>query len=62
MEVVETNVQECKKDLDNIQMIIGGSKRVLDMITKRFLYTDKLKILIFDEADETLSIGFENNL
>ena len=64
MEVVGgTNVQECKKDLDNIpQMIIGSPGRVLDMITKRFLYTDKLKTLIFDEADETLSIGFKETI
>ena len=52
-----------KKDLDNIpQMIIGSPGRVLDMITKRFLYTDKLKTLIFDEADETLSIGFKETI
>jgi translation initiation factor 4A len=64
MEVVGgTNVQECKKDLDNIpQMIIGSPGRVLDMITKRFLYTDKLKTLIFDEADETLSYGFKETI
>ena len=28
-------------------MIIGSPGRVLDMITKRFLYTDKLKIILF---------------
>lgn len=64
MEVVGgTNVHECKKDLDNIpQMIIGSPGRVLDMITKNFLFTDNLKTLIFDEADETLSIGFKETI
>ena len=32
------------------------------MITKRFLYTDKLKTLIFDEADETLSVVFKETI
>tara|TARA_Y100001958_G_scaffold150591_1_gene134549 strand:+ start:8453 stop:9607 length:1155 start_codon:yes stop_codon:yes gene_type:complete len=64
MEVVGgTSVQDCKKDLDNIpQMIIGSPGRVLDMITKRFLFTDQLKTLIFDEADEILSCGFKETI
>ena len=55
-----TNLLECKKDLEkNPQIIIGTPGRVLDMIQKRYLFTDKIHTLIFDEADETLSYGFK---
>ncbi len=61
MEVVGgTNVGECQRDLNNNpQMIIGTPGRVLDMIQKRYLFTNHISTLIFDEADETLSYGFK---
>jgi translation initiation factor 4A len=64
MEVVGgTNIHDCKKELDNCpHIIIGSPGRLLDMISKKFLYTDKIKTLIFDEADETLSYGFKETI
>ena len=64
MEVVGgTNVYECKKGLEKTpQIIIGTPGRVLDMILKKCLFTDKIKTLIFDEADETLSYGFKDSI
>ena len=64
MEVVGgTNVYECKKELEKTpQIIIGTPGRVLDMISKKCLFTDKIKTLIFDEADETLSHGFKDSI
>jgi translation initiation factor 4A len=64
MEVVGgTSVQECRQGLDKQpHVIIGSPGRVLDMIQKNFLYTDNLKTLIFDEADETLSFGFKDTI
>jgi len=61
MEVVGgTNVGECQRDLEkNPQIIIGTPGRVLDMIQKRYLFTNHISTLIFDEADETLSYGFK---
>ncbi len=61
MEVVGgTNVSECQKELDKIpQIIIGTPGRVLDMIQKKYLFTNNINTLIFDEADETLSYGFK---
>ena len=61
MEVVGgTNIMECKRELDNSpQIIIGSPGRVLDMIQKRYLYTDKMTTIVFDEADENLSYGFK---
>ena len=64
MEVVGgTNIFDCRKELDSFpHMIIGSPGRVLDMISKNFLYTNNIKTLIFDEADETLSYGFKETV
>jgi len=40
------------------QIVIGTPGRVLDHLLKRTFALDKLKILIFDEADRMLSMGF----
>jgi len=64
MKVVgKTSVEECKRELQTEpQIIIGTPGRVLDMISKRFLYTNDIKLLVFDEADEMLSSGFQENI
>ena len=64
MKVVgKTNLDECKSDLQKEPEIITGTPgRVLDMISKRFLYTNDIKLLIFDEADEMLSFGFQDSI
>jgi len=64
MEVVGgTSVHECREGLDKQpHIIIGSPGRVLDMIQKNFLYTNNLKTLIFDEADEILSYGFKETV
>ena len=64
MKVVgKTSLDECKRDLQKEpQIIIGTPGRVLDMMSKRYLYTDNIKLLIFDEADEMLSGGFQENI
>ena len=43
-------------------MVIGTTGRVLDMIEKNILKTDKLSMLVLDEADEMLSKGFNDKL
>lgn len=40
------------------QIVVGTPGRVLDHLLKRTFSLDKLKILIFDEADRMLSMGF----
>ena len=64
MKVVgKTNLDECKRDLQKEpQIIIGTPGRVLDMINKRYLFTTDIKLLVFDEADEMLSGGFQENI
>lgn len=43
---------------DGAQLIIGTPGRILDHLLKGNLNLDRLKILIFDEADRMLSMGF----
>ena len=64
MKVVgKTSVDECKRDLQKEpQVIVGTPGRILDMVSKRFLYTKDIKLLILDEADEMLSGGFQDNI
>ena len=64
MKVVgKTNLDQCKQELQKEpEIIIGTPGRVLDMISKKYLYTDHIKLLIFDEADEMLSYGFQDNI
>lgn len=44
------------------QIIVGTPGRVFDMINRRFLKTDSIKIFALDEADEMLSKGFAENM
>tara|TARA_B100001094_G_scaffold302021_1_gene328865 strand:- start:10087 stop:11232 length:1146 start_codon:yes stop_codon:yes gene_type:complete len=58
-----TDVSECRGKLDKSpHIIIGTPGRILDMIQKKYLFTDKVKTLIFDEADEILSFGFKETI
>src|SRR5512145_371543 len=40
------------------QLVVGTPGRILDHLLKNTLSLDRLKILIFDEADRMLSMGF----
>jgi translation initiation factor 4A len=58
-----TNVGECKSNLQkNPHIVIGTPGRILDMMQKEFFDTSKLKIMVFDEADEILSSGFKDTI
>lgn len=64
MEVVGgTDMFECRNGLDKSpQIVIGTPGRILDMINKNYLFTDKIVSIIFDEADEILSYGFKETI
>ncbi len=51
-----------KKQLDQLEegahLVIGTPGRILDHILRRSLVLDRLRALVFDEADRMLSIGF----
>jgi ATP-dependent RNA helicase DeaD len=44
------------------QIVAGTPGRVLDHIRRRTISFDSLKVLVLDEADEMLSMGFEKEL
>ncbi|MCH5277067.1 MAG: DEAD/DEAH box helicase [Desulfovibrionaceae bacterium] len=41
-----------------VQVLVGTPGRVLDHLLRRTLVLDELRVLVFDEADRMLSIGF----
>lgn len=56
---IHENIEElCRRP----HIVIGTPGRVLDMINKRHLVVDKLKMLVIDEADELLSNIFINQV
>ena len=55
-----TRVQDCIQDLrKNPHVVVGTPGRILDMLQKQHLYTQQIKTIIIDEADEMLSQGFQ---
>ena len=42
---------------DGPQVVVGTPGRVQDMIQRRFLKTDGMKMFVLDEADEMLSVS-----
>ena len=47
---------------DGAQVVCGTPGRVLDHIRRGTMKTDKLRMLVFDEADEMLSMGFAEEI
>jgi translation initiation factor 4A len=53
-------VSDCISELRNDpHVIVGTPGRIIDMISKRHIFTDRLKMVVIDEADEMLSQGFQ---
>ena len=51
------------KDLkNNPQIVIGTPGRIIDMMDKKKLSFSNIKLLILDEADEMLKMGFQEDL
>jgi ATP-dependent RNA helicase DeaD len=44
------------------QFVIGTPGRVIDLMTRRYLHLDKLKVVVLDEADRMLDIGFRPDI
>ena len=58
-----TNVREDMAKLqEGVQVVVGTPGRVYDMINRRALRTDSIKIFCLDEADEMLSRGFKDQI
>ena len=53
-----TNVREDMTALrDGPHVVVGTPGRVQDMIQRRVLKTDHMKLFVLDEADEMLSVS-----
>ena len=59
----KTNIATSISELqDNPHILIATPGRLLDMINRRYIFTDKIKSIVFDEADEILSRGFMDTI
>jgi translation initiation factor 4A len=58
-----TNVREDMAKLqEGVQIVVGTPGRVFDMINRRALRTDTIRMFCLDEADEMLSRGFKDQI
>ncbi|CAL1281028.1 unnamed protein product [Larinioides sclopetarius] len=58
-----TNVREDIRKLEmGVHVVVGTPGRVYDMISRKALRTDHIKIFVLDEADEMLSRGFKDQI
>lgn len=58
-----TSINEDIRKLDYGQHIVSGTPgRVFDMIKRRNLRTRAIKLLVLDESDEMLSLGFKDQI
>jgi translation initiation factor 4A len=54
-----SNIYDAKKSIESgCTVVIGTPGRIIDMIERRFLSTENIKLMIMDEADEMLSNSF----
>ena len=55
-----TNVGEGQRELQKIpHVVVGTPGRILDMLSKKYIFTQHIKTIVIDEADEMLSQGFQ---
>ncbi|KAF5285747.1 hypothetical protein FQR65_LT02275 [Abscondita terminalis] len=58
-----TNVREDMRKLETgMHVVVGTPGRVYDMISRRALRTNCIKMFVLDEADEMLSRGFKDQI
>jgi len=57
---IDEDAEEIRKNIPHI--IIGCPGRVYDMIRRRHINANKIKLVILDEADEMLSSGFKEQV
>ena len=59
-----TSVDADRQKLDSNppHIVVGTPGRVHDMIRRKYLKTEKISIIVLDEADEMLSQGFKDQI
>ena len=59
----KTNINDSRNELmKDPQIIVATPGRLLDMLNRKYVFTDSIKSLIIDEADEMLSSGFMESI
>merc|ERR1711871_1118302 len=53
---------DMRKLEDGVHVVVGTPGRVYDMINRRALPVDRMKLFVLDEADEMLSRGFKDQI
>ena len=48
--------------LSDPQIIVGTPGKILDLINRKYLFTDSINSFVLDEADEMLSYGFQESI
>lgn len=56
---IERQIKDLKK---GVQIVVGTPGRVMDHMRKGTLKLDALKMIVLDEADEMLNMGFEEDI
>ena len=56
---IETQIRALKK---GVQIVIGTPGRVMDHMRRKTLKLNNVKIVVLDEADEMLNMGFEEDI
>jgi translation initiation factor 4A len=57
------SVHEDGKQLrQGVQLVVGSPGRVLDLVNRKMLSLEHLKVIVLDEADEMLSEGFKEQV
>ena len=59
-----TSIHEDKETMDEStpHVIVGSAGRVYDMLRRRYMSGEHIKIIVLDEADEMLSQGFSDQI
>jgi translation initiation factor 4A len=55
-------IHELSKLEQGVHVVVGTPGRVFDMINRRFLCTDTIKLLVLDAADEIIERGFKDQI
>lgn len=56
---IETQIRALKK---GVQIVVGTPGRVMDHMRRKTLKLDSVKMVVLDEADEMLNMGFEEDI
>jgi len=56
---IENQIRELKR---GVQIVVGTPGRVMDHIRRKTIKLDNIEIVVLDEADEMLSMGFEEDI